>query len=128
MRTRKIVAVLLAVTASAVAVGAFGASAGSAATNGGPAYSGKLVFWFWAESDAPGANAWMAGRIKAYQKLHPKVTIQLVPQATSTLQGAFETAAQSKSGPIRDPVVDAPDADPRVGRTDRPGQQLRAQE
>ncbi len=99
MRTRKIVAVLLAVTASAVAVGAFGASAGSAATNGGPAYSGKLVFWFWAESDAPGANAWMAGRIKAYQKLHPKVTIQLVPQATSTLQGAFETAAQSKSGP-----------------------------
>ena len=98
MRMRKIVAVLT-VMACAV-VGVIGASASSAASKAHDnPYSGKLVFWFWAESDAPGANAWMKGRIAAYEKLHPKLAIQLVPQATNTLQGAFETAAQTKSGP-----------------------------
>jgi raffinose/stachyose/melibiose transport system substrate-binding protein len=62
-------------------------------------YTGKLVYWFWAESDVPGSTAWMQAAIKRYEALHPAISIQLVPQGSDTLQGAFETTAQSKSGP-----------------------------
>jgi len=41
----------------------------------------------------------MKARIADYQKLHPGLTIKLVPQSTDTLIGAFTTAAQTKSGP-----------------------------
>lgn len=62
-------------------------------------YSGKLVYWFWAESDVPGSTAWMQAAIKRYEALHKNISIELVPQGSDTLQGAFETTAQSKSGP-----------------------------
>jgi len=62
-------------------------------------HSGDITYWYWAESDAPGANAWMKAAIARYQKLYPKVHIKLVPQATDTLIGAFRTAAQTRSGP-----------------------------
>jgi multiple sugar transport system substrate-binding protein len=62
-------------------------------------YSGKLTYWFWGESDVPGSTKWMQRAIQQYQKLHPNIQIQLVPQATQTLQGAFQTAAQAKTGP-----------------------------
>ena len=58
-----------------------------------------LSFWYWAESDAPGADKWMAETVTEYQKAHPNVTINVVPQSTDTLQSAFQTAAASKSGP-----------------------------
>jgi raffinose/stachyose/melibiose transport system substrate-binding protein len=61
--------------------------------------SASLTYWYWAESDAPGANDWMKARIAEYTKLHPKVTVDLVPQPTDTLIGAFTTAAQTRSGP-----------------------------
>jgi len=59
----------------------------------------ELTYWYWAESDAPGANDWMKSRITEYQTKYPGVKISLVPQATDTLIGAFTTAAQTKSGP-----------------------------
>src|SRR5262245_21624193 len=59
----------------------------------------SLTYWYWAESDAPGANDWMKARIADYTKLHPKVTVNLVPQPTDTLIGAFTTAAQTRTGP-----------------------------
>ena len=62
-------------------------------------YAGNLTYWYWAESDAPGANKWMKAMIAQYQKLHPKVHIKLVLQATDTLIGAFKTASQTKKGP-----------------------------
>jgi multiple sugar transport system substrate-binding protein len=99
MRMRKALVSVLATAAGLGALAGCGggnASAGSAKDN---PYEGKVVYWFWAESDVPGANKWMAGRIKEYERQHPKVHIQLVPQSTDTLQGAFQTAAQSKSGP-----------------------------
>jgi raffinose/stachyose/melibiose transport system substrate-binding protein len=58
-----------------------------------------LDFWYWAESDAPGADAWMADTVTQYQAAHPNVTINIVPQSTDTLQSAFQTAAASNSGP-----------------------------
>ena len=58
-------------------------------------YSGKLVYWFWAESDVPGSTAWMQAAIKRYEALHKNISIELVPQGSDTLQGAFETTAQT---------------------------------
>jgi raffinose/stachyose/melibiose transport system substrate-binding protein len=59
----------------------------------------SLTYWFWGESDAPGANDWMKARIGEYEKQHSGVTIKMVPQSTDTLIGTFTTAAQTRSGP-----------------------------
>ena len=73
-------------------------SGGSAATSSNP-YKASLTYWFWGESDIPGIDKWMASMVSQYQKLHPGVKINVVPQSTNTLIGAFNTAAQSKAGP-----------------------------
>ena len=90
--------------AAAVAVAAAGCTASSPSGGGesggaGNAEKANLTYWYWGESDAPGANNWMKARIADYEKLHPGVKIKLVPQSTDTLIGAFTTAAQTKSGP-----------------------------
>jgi ABC-type glycerol-3-phosphate transport system substrate-binding protein len=82
-----------------IATAAFSATPSVALAKASGPYTGKLVYWFWAESDVPGSTAWMQGAIKRYEALHKGITIQLVPQGSDTLQGAFETTAQSKSGP-----------------------------
>jgi raffinose/stachyose/melibiose transport system substrate-binding protein len=68
-----------------------------------PAASGNekidLTFWYWAESDAPGADAWMTETVEAYKKVQPNVTVNVVPQSTDTLISAFQSAATAKSGP-----------------------------
>jgi raffinose/stachyose/melibiose transport system substrate-binding protein len=58
-----------------------------------------LTYWYWAESDAPGADAWMTETVEAYKKIKPNVTITVVPQSTDTLISAFQAAATAKSGP-----------------------------
>ncbi len=75
------------------------ACAQNTAPAGGPAYAGKVTYWFWGESDIPGIDKWMASMVSTYEKLHPKVTINIVPQSSDTLIGAFRLAAQSRSGP-----------------------------
>jgi raffinose/stachyose/melibiose transport system substrate-binding protein len=74
-------------------------SGGEASGGGGDAEKADLTYWYWGESDAPGANDWMKARIAEYQQQHPGVKINLVLQSTDTLIGAFTTAAQTKSGP-----------------------------
>ena len=59
----------------------------------------NLTFWWWAESDAPGADAWMTETVAAYEKIHPNVTLNIVPQSTDTLISAFQSAVTAKSGP-----------------------------
>jgi multiple sugar transport system substrate-binding protein len=59
----------------------------------------ELTFWYWAESDAPGADAWMAETVEAYKAVKPNVTVNVVPQSTDTLISAFQSAATAKSGP-----------------------------
>src|SRR5947209_1874149 len=99
-----IAAALIAVGAAALA-GCGGSSSSSSSGGGGSAkatdnpYAGTMTYWYWGESDAPGANNWMKSMIAKYEKLHPKVQIKLVPQADATLIGAFTAAAQTKSGP-----------------------------
>jgi raffinose/stachyose/melibiose transport system substrate-binding protein len=91
-----------ATTAPSAPAGATSAPASAAATAAAPSASAEavnLTFWYWAESDAPGADKWMAETVAEYKKLHPNVTVNVVPQSTDTLQSAFQTAAASKSGP-----------------------------
>jgi multiple sugar transport system substrate-binding protein len=59
----------------------------------------ELTFWYWAESDAPGADAWMTETVEAYKKVQPNVTVNVVPQSTDTLISAFQSAVTAKSGP-----------------------------
>jgi ABC-type glycerol-3-phosphate transport system substrate-binding protein len=58
-----------------------------------------LTYWYWAESDAPGANNWLKKEVALYEKAHPKVKVNVVLQSTDTLTSAFTTASQTKSGP-----------------------------
>jgi ABC-type glycerol-3-phosphate transport system substrate-binding protein len=86
-------------TASSNTPAASTSASGSAAAQGDDPEHAALTYWYWGESDAPGANDWMKARIADYQKLHPGVTINFVEQTTDTLIGAFATTAQTKSGP-----------------------------
>ncbi|CAB4756022.1 unannotated protein [freshwater metagenome] len=95
----RIVATAAVTVAALVATIGLGTSTSSAAFKTADANTGKLVYWFWGESDIPGSTAWMQDAIKRYQAIHKGLTIELVPQNSDTLQGAFETTAQSKSGP-----------------------------
>ncbi|MEI6290577.1 MAG: extracellular solute-binding protein [Chloroflexota bacterium] len=58
-----------------------------------------LTFWYWAESDAPGADAWMTESVEAYKKVNPNVTVNVVAQSTDTLISGFQSAVTAKSGP-----------------------------
>jgi raffinose/stachyose/melibiose transport system substrate-binding protein len=100
-RWQRTVTAVAVLAASAVLAGCTAATpSGSGPGAGGDdAEHASLTYWYWAESDAPGANDWMKARIADYQGKHPGVTIKLVPQATDTLIGSFSTAAQSRSGP-----------------------------
>jgi len=93
------IVVLLTTMSMIVTACSSGSTGGKGATVAAGQYSGNLTFWFWAESDVPGSTKWMQSAIQQYQTLHPGMHIQLVPQVTQTLQGAFETAAQAKTGP-----------------------------
>src|SRR5215470_2428704 len=86
------------VAALAVCAAAFAASAFSGTTADDP-NNANLTYWYWAESDAPGANAWIKKEVALYEKAHPKVKVNIVLQSTDTLTSAFTTASQTKSGP-----------------------------
>jgi len=75
------------------------APATAAPATAAPAEKVDLTFWYWAESDAPGADAWMAETVAAYKQIKPNVTINIVPQSTDTLISAFQSAVTANSGP-----------------------------
>src|SRR5215475_13393843 len=96
---RRVLISLAAVLVVGSAVFAAAAASKTAKTAADDPNSGNLTYWYWAESDAPGANNWLKKEVALYQKAHPKVKISIVLQATDTLTSAFTTAAQTKSGP-----------------------------
>ena len=59
----------------------------------------EITFWYWAESDAPGADKWMAETVDAYKKVKPNVKVTVVAQSTDTLIRAFQSAVTAGSGP-----------------------------
>jgi len=85
--------------AATAAPGASAAAPSAAAPSEAATEPVNLEFWYWAESDAPGADKWMAETVAEYKKVKPNVTINVVPQSADTLISAFQTAAASKSGP-----------------------------
>lgn len=95
-----ICAVALGVTLAACSSGT--PSSGGSGTSSGSAYDAKITYWFWGESDIPGITKWMQQRIALYEKLHPKVSINLVQQSNTTIISSFRLASQSRSGPDLD--------------------------
>ena len=89
------------------AIGLVLAIAASAAVGVGTAASApshttaktQLTFWFWAESDAPGADKWLSNAVSAYEKANPNISIKVVVQGTDTFIASFQAAAAAKSGP-----------------------------
>jgi raffinose/stachyose/melibiose transport system substrate-binding protein len=93
---------VLAVLGAALVLGAAVFTAGAAsktARTGDDPNNANLTYWYWAESDAPGANGWLKKEVALYEKAHPKVKVSVVTQSTDTLTSAFTTAAKTKSGP-----------------------------
>ena len=98
MARKHVLAVLGAVVVLSAAV--FVATAASKTTKSGDdPNNASLTYWYWAESDAPGANNWLKKQVALYEKSHPNVKINVVIQSTDTLTSAFTTAAQTHSGP-----------------------------
>lgn len=58
-----------------------------------------LTYWWWAESDVPGADKWMRQTISLFEKAHPTIQIKLDVQATDSLISNFEAAAAAHKGP-----------------------------
>src|SRR5437762_9953355 len=58
-----------------------------------------LTYWWWAESDVPGADKWMRQTIALFQQAHPTIRIKLDIQATDSLISNFQAAAQAHKGP-----------------------------
>jgi len=99
MARKHVLAVLGAAIVVSAAVFAASAASKTSRTTGDDPNNAKLTYWYWAESDAPGANAWLKKEVAMYEKAHPKVKISIVIQSTDTLTSAFTTSSQTKSGP-----------------------------
>jgi len=99
MSRKHVLAVLGAATVVSAAVFASSAVSKTSRTTADDPNNANLTYWYWAESDAPGANGWIKKEVALYEKAHPKVKISVVTQSTDTLTSAFTTAAQTKSGP-----------------------------
>ena len=96
MSLKHVLAVLGAVVVLSAAV--FVTAAMSQTASNDP-NNANLTYWYWAESDAPGANNCLKKEVALYEKSHPKVKISVVIPSTDTLTSAFTTAAQTKTGP-----------------------------
>ena len=66
------------------------AAASKTARSGDDPNNANLTYWYWAESDAPGANNWLKHEVAVYEKAHPKVKVSVVIQSTDTLTSVFE--------------------------------------
>jgi len=99
MATKHVLAVLGAAVVASAAVFAASAASRPSRTTADDPNNAKLTYWYWAESDAPGADNWLKKQVALYEKAHPKVKISIVTQSTDTLTSAFTTAAQTKTGP-----------------------------
>jgi raffinose/stachyose/melibiose transport system substrate-binding protein len=99
MARKHVVAVLGVALVLGGAVFAAGAASKTTRSAGNDPNNANLTYWYWAESDAPGANNWLKKQIALYEQSHPKVKVNMVIQSTDTLTSAFTTAAQTHSGP-----------------------------
>jgi raffinose/stachyose/melibiose transport system substrate-binding protein len=99
MARKHVLAILGVATFVSAGVFAAGAASRTSRTMADDPNNANLTYWYWAESDAPGSNAWLKKEVVLYEKAHPKVKVSVVIQSTDTLTSAFTTASQTKSGP-----------------------------
>jgi raffinose/stachyose/melibiose transport system substrate-binding protein len=99
MARKHVLAVLGATLALGAAVFATTAASQQTRAAADDPNNANLTYWYWAEPDAPGANAWLKKEVALYEKAHPKVKVKIVVQSTDTLISAFTTVAQTRSGP-----------------------------
>src|SRR6266536_4495164 len=97
VRTRRGVATALGVLLLAAGCGgSSGGGSGGSSAAGGPV---TLTMWYWGQQEAAGLSSFVAQSAKAYQKLHPNVTIKAVLQSTDNLMPNFAAAAKAEKGP-----------------------------
>ncbi len=103
-RVRVFTAVVVATALLAVSACSSGTKSSSSAASSDSAqqYAADLTYWYWGESDIPGIDKWMKTMASDYEKLHPKMHINVVSQSSDTLIGGFRLAAQGHSGPDMD--------------------------
>ena len=90
----------MALSLVVVAVGINPAARGhAAAVRAHPRAPITLTYWWWAESDVPGADKWMRQTIALFEKAHPTIQIKLDIQATDALISNFQAAAAAHRGP-----------------------------
>ncbi len=58
-----------------------------------------VTYYWWAESDVPGADKWMRQTIALFEKAHPNIQIKLEIQSTDALISNFQAAAAAHRGP-----------------------------
>src|SRR5579871_2645412 len=58
-----------------------------------------LTYWWWAESDVPGADKWMRQTVALFEKAHPNIQVNLDIQGTDSLISNFQAAAAAHKGP-----------------------------
>ena len=75
MARKHVVAVLGVALVLGGAVFAAGAASKTTRSAGDDPNNANLTYWYWAESDAPGANNWLKKEVALYEKAHPKVKI-----------------------------------------------------
>src|SRR6266480_1016786 len=98
MSRKHVLAVLGAATIVSAAAFASSAASKTSRTAADDPNNASLTYWYWAESDAPGANAWLKKEVALYEKSHPKVKISDVRVSVDWMTTAFTTASQTRSG------------------------------
>ena len=59
----------------------------------------ELIFWWYGEEDSPGFTEYVEASCKAYNELHPNITVTPQHQASDVVVPNFLAAAESQSGP-----------------------------
>ena len=111
---------VLAVVGAALALGATVFATGAASQQTRPIAddpnNANLTYWYWAEPDAPGANAWLKEQVAAYEKAHPKVKITSSPVDRHADLGLHDGRADQERPRHRHAVGDAAGANPGLER------------
>jgi multiple sugar transport system substrate-binding protein len=108
-RRRRLIGLASALVLAATAAACGGSSSSTDSSSSGTAATPgttvdtttpvKLTMWWWGDQEAAGLKGYVEESVKAYEALHPNITIDTVLQSTDNLVPAFQAAAQAKTGP-----------------------------
>ena len=120
MTRKHLLGALGAVLAVGAAAFVASASSGTARPVSDDPNNAKLTYWYWAESDAPGANGWLKKEVALYEKAHPKVQDHDRPAVHRHADlGVHDRGPDQERAGHRDAVGDAAGADTGLERCQR---------